>query len=604
MKQATLFSDVKITAQPASTEITITKQNPTIVNYKGDNFAKQITIFSNTPINIWEYHYITFDNQTFFQITNTIINDGNYTLFIEYVSRLKRPFEQTQIDLYPTAVTTKKLHSIGIDINRLLEAIGQAELSNENLPLPPNVSIAIRAKFSEIPANAVSERYPASVVSIFSAPHIDLVSISDNPDNQFDKETLKNRMTNAMGYVGYLIVPQIRNVVGKTNGEVSIFTSSLSASNVVSMQEYSYEMVDFIRQLAFLSDLTLTAEITLIDNNSIICWLMGSSNIYMNVTLENDNITLPKRWVRTDRAGLLMRLTTTAGANGYAFWIMFGEQIQYDESMTYQYIEVLNEITLPIAQSSYKLTQYIKLFGQTIEYQNKNGDSKDLIIKRENGYLRVYTDKIHNIYTDIYTDFEFLSSELSNFLSYKKANQELAFTQNLETQKLIRMQERDANTRNMISGLGNNVARGAITGSGVGIAAGVVSSVISAITTVAEENANKQNDIVNYNLQLKQLTERGNLTILPAKEIKGATFISKIFEFTHTYIPLTDLQKKKLHKYMIDNLFTELVPYLTGTYLTDYLNRPDFFIDNIFIVKIEDTNPTNNFKPFYIRARY
>lgn len=624
LEQATIFKDFFITANATNTAVTFEKNGALSVSVKNDNFAQQVQILDNdNNIDFFAYKYITFDDSAVFEITDCIRNGKYVTLFIQYLSNItfNEPNDNFRVD----AVSVNSLQRLGLDINDLLAILGNnTDIKHDAYTLIDNditgqqpIMYAVKLRFSELPQNlnyslkGEGREWNNEVQPLPNdyIPNLGSLSFNQNaynkiyPTNPRDFTLSDNAKT--------VIIPMPSRSAG-----IDIIVPSIAT--------FSYGAADFITTLSILvSDLTLTAEITLINSKTLqILHEKQVSEMAMETIkvttpssfFYNDYISLPNlsnivrekilkclrvpsekvveytSWYEAPNSALCFVLDGETGTGGAATGIA----------------EVFNVIDLKMSKlSNNKIPLSLQLLGNTIDLSQ--AATNTIEIKRNSQSMRVYTNKNKEIYTDIPTTFEFIKSAYSNYEAYQKSNIDLLNNQSFETLKQQQAQQRKLQTLDSVAKGASSVGN-ALFAFGMGNVAGGVGQLIGGAAGVATDeikhNMKTQNDTANAKLSAAQAHERARASITPSSEIKGSVNIvtalysvlrdnGTVALFYVKYLNIGNNEKALIQKYAFENAITDKI---TGV---EQIQKPTW-ADSYYQAKICNRSAVNTRKDLII----
>lgn len=615
LKKATIFKDFFISTNAGNTGVLFRQNSPLIIDVKNDNFARQVQILDNDNIaDLFDYKYITFDNNAVFEITDCIKNGKYTTLFIQYLSNII--FNSIDANFRVDAVSSNTLQKLGLDINDFLKILGNnttiatEEYATGAATQDPLLYV-IKLRFSQIPQNLnyyfsgnanevtriTTERNTGGTL-IHNQSYLNrnnLSALSINDFTQFD---------NAVTVL--LPIPIRGNIILNFNNGYGVFTFTMSA---------------FINTLsALISDLTLTAELTILTKNSLAVISENSSSqitildelTTQRIIIQAGAITnLTNTFFRTVKLPVTGDSPITATTDASLCILCECSKRRQSNSDIFNGVwEVFNYFRLQLSNfPDTRALLSISLLNNTLDISQLRNNY--LLIKRQNQSLRVYIDYERNVYEDIQTTFEYAKDAYSNYDAFQKSNIELTNRQNAAALILQQKQQRDMQTVNSVA-TGFNTALGAAGSFAAGdIAGGVMNIVGGAANIAADEiksNMRQQNDTANQNLTAAQAHERARSVIVPSSELHGSlsilnAFISmlaaqgKTSLYTLKFIDLNRMQMACLEKFVFDNVITDKI-----TDISQIVKPLWQQYNNFFQVKIANRSALNNRKDFIIFA--
>lgn len=646
LEKAKIFKDFLISVNDYNTGVTFSMIDPVEVSVKNDNFATQVEIYDAAgTTDLFDYHYITFDGNAVFEITDAIKNREYTTIFVEYLSNIK--FGSVDNNFCVDSVSAYTLQRLGLDINDFLRILGNnVVVSTEDVTDIKNETqepfiFAVKLRFSEIPQNL--NRYMAYDYTIKTDGAVGknrgfwrnrVYAQSYNQRGQLPNS--KNQFTQFDNAVSVILPIPTRGMLGRYDMGVYIYKPSGGYSG----QAFNLSTL-IIALNELITDLTLSAEITLITGKSLVFMTTNSAGAQQDIVpLE---IVYNTSSGRTD---LNIRLTGGGSARDPASPFL-GSYLRFTEASNntnpnihYYHAAFMLEATAQGAGNGangiWECYNYFNVYidgisnrrallsfgllGNTIDISQLRTDY--LLIQRRSQSLRVYVDYERNVYTDIQTTFEFAQNAYSNYEAYQKANINLTQTQQFETLKQQQKQARDLQTVDTTFAAINGAA-GAAQGAGAGFAVGgPVGAIVGGLTSAAKSaatiaqneikfNMQQQNQTANLKLAQQQQHESARSTIVPSSELHGSlTFLDAFITvltgsqyeygaalYTLRYIDLNAMQMAQVERYAFENFIVDKVNAISQ------VARPLWqTMRPIFQAKIQNRNPINNRKSFMIFA--
>lgn len=611
LKQGTLFKDFHISASVNNTSVTFTKNAPLLVSVKNDNFASQVQILDNEGItDFFDYKYITFDNSAVFEITDCIKNEKYTTLFIQYLSNIT--FDAADTNFRVDAVSANTLQKLGLDINDFLKILGNnvtidtSEITSHTNSAQAAFIYAIKLRFSEIPKN-LNYRFTGNKNQVTSVDtdrgtgrnlihNQSYINQGKIPSSSADFTQFDNAAT--------VIIPiPVRGEIGVTWGNTN--------------SPYAYDMIAFIRTLdAIISDLTLTAEITMLTSGSLVSIESDHIAEIRIADMQTHQTIILANGVGSDLMLKSFRVTNhnIYEASGYPSQVIDSALCILTEGfhLSAQFLcgtwEVLNyfKLYLDTKQTNRALLS-LSMLNNTLDISQLRHDY--ILIKRQSQSLRFYIDYERNVYEDVQTTFEFARSAYSNYDAYQKANIELTNRQSLDTLRQQQKQQRDIQTVNSVHS-GFNTALNAIGNIASGNFAGAAMGVLGGAGNIAADeikfNMSRQNETANQKLSAAQAHERARSVIVPSSELHGSLSMLNAFTsmlaaqgktslYTLNYIVLNPFQLACLEKYIFENVITDKIINMSQ------LTKPAWqTLHNFYQVKIANRSALNNRKDLII----
>lgn len=632
--------------------IMLEPKNPVSVKIKCDNFATQAQIYNpDESIDIFEYKYITFDERAIFEITDCVKNDKYTTIFIQYLSNVK--LNDVDTNFRVKAQTIERLQELGMDLSEFMQILGNgfsasvANVSDDSTE-PPFI-YAIKIRLSEIPQNLkyapngstmnyrqgkVYDKTRGNASNMIYNPSRNDYYVGKTPSKFTDFKTFDNAVT------AYVPIPnrqKIRMIFGANDPP-----SGITQAWTNSQSSVAYDFQQILNTLdALITDLTLSAEITIIDSYSIIMLdheYLKPIKITQNATetiitaitdyraqYQDENSVL--KWIRfvgTDDTEItknvpvfLLEADHYSGADTYDWYMGFWESLNYiPVNLRTMFPAVFNEPEKTVVFSLLMLGNKIDLSYP--EFYNSFG------IKRETGFLRVWIDLSRDLYTDISTTFEFAKNAYSNYDAYKAANVDLLNRQAKDTLELQQKQQRElqnlTTAKNIVNTVGDSI-KSSVSGfqsggAGGAIAGGVSSLATGVFNTIMDEyefNTKQQNAVANQKLAAEQAHERARATIVPSTEMRGAispqTFLAvdeynnKTILFEFIYARPTEQNSGAtalpLYRYVFENAITHDLQY---SYPAGFQIKHPAWLNNSmpYQIKIISVDPASTRKDFTV----
>lgn len=647
LKVAKIFKDFLITANTDNTGVRFVMNEPLDVSVKNDNFASQVEILDNADTtDLFDYKYITFDGAAVFEITDAIKNGKYTTLFVQYLSNIT--FDAYDPNFRVDAVSARTLQRLGLDINDFLQILGNnVVVQTEDVtafddPTQELFLYAVKLRLSEIPQNLNRYLdYDGSVktdgatgnnrgfwrnrVFVSSYNQRDELPNDAKQFVQFDNAVTVILPIPSRGKFGRY---DMNIYIYKPNG--SYVTQSCNLSTLI------------IALNELITDLTLTAEITVLSGRSIMFMTTNSGGAQQD--MQPMEITYNESEGRTN---INVRLTG-AGSAGDPSTPIFGSYLRLTEdskntnpNMHYYHIalmlegddtgnpysgcngiwELYNYFSVHInGVSNKRALLSFTMLNNTIDISQLRNDY--VLLQRRSQSIRVYVDYERNIYTDIQTTFEFAKNAYSNYDAYKAANIDLTQQQQFDMLKQQQKQARDLQTVDTsfaavsgVMGAAQAAGAGFVAGGAGGAVLGGLTSAAKSAASIAQNeikfNMQQQNQIANAKLAALQEHERARSTIVPSSELHGSlTFLDAFIAvltgseydyvsayYTLRYIDLNDIQLAQVEKYAFDGAITDKINAVSQ------ITRPEWqTLHPFYQVKIENRSAINNRKSLLVFA--
>lgn len=632
LKQAEIFKDFLITPNATNTGITFNKKNAITINIKSDNFSNQVEIFDAAcNVDFFDYKYLTFDNNAIFEITDCIQNGKYSTLFIQYLSNIT--FNELNNNFRVDAVSAATLQRLGLNINDFLYVLGNnAIIKNKDITETDNTTpfyYAIKLRFSDTPQN-LNYYYSAFGAYIDRTQSEVELGGGNTPKGHGN---LGNRIC-VQEYEQRDSVPTNRKDFQQFDNAVTILLPIPTRGEMTIKLPYGEiqcNISSLIETLAVLiSDLTISAEITMLNNNSLFALLstVNGKNQIKPVTISQnanaqiltiaavDGTETPEAGDETaDFGGFLQGCIPRTSDGGDHFMahpcFTLGAQIGTPANKTNEqgFWECYNFIKFPITSINNRVLLSVTLLNSVVDISELRQDF--LYIQRKNQKLRVFVDYNRNIFTEIQTSFEFAKNAYSNYEAYQKANIDLANNQAFAALEQQQQQQQTMQTFNNVE-TAINTTVGAAFSLGMGNYAGAASMAVGGVLSVATDNIKlamqQQNDIANLKLAAEQAQEKARCTIVPISELVGSISIIDAFKslignngkcslYSLRYIDLNNMQIAAIEKYVFDNYIMDKINDVTQ------ITKPQWqTLHNYFQVKIVNRSATNTRKDFIIFA--
>lgn len=626
LKTAKMFK--MFTVVRTADNLTFGMYEPIDVKVKNDNFATQIQIYdADGSIDFFEYKYITFDQHAFFEITDCIINGKYATLFIQYVSNITFGTPTSNYEI--KAQTVQYLSQLGLDFSEILQIMGdqttQREIYQNAQANDAPFNFALKIRLSEIPQNL-----KRGLNGKGNPPYINI----QNPTKRGDNGSM------IFNPVDYGITPNSKAAFRSFDNAISLFLIIPNTPIVyfnfgadgtsTGVYNLAYSMQDMLSALdALISDLTLSVEITIVNNQTF--YMCDGASI-KNIPITQTGAQSTQVTIATSTAA------QTATENLILKWIRLIDDIDVPVIMTqcdqtYGIWESMNIIYVPLynllttangAEYGKYILTGMRFLGNLLDLSMipQITQSSSLFFKRDAGSILIYYSMVNAPVIKIDTTFEYAKNAYSNYNAYIAANVDLSNRQNNDALKLQQKQQREMQNidtaMNVVNTIGNTVKgglQGFMSGGVVGAIAGAGSNLINgAIKTGMDElqfNMEQQNARANAKLAAEQAHERAAKTIVPSSDISGSiksqTFFKSTANFKNGYLfslifcPFTTKQTlKRIAKYIFENSLTTDINTPNGQ--KPIINRPSW-LANIFQyyqVKFVSTDPRNTHKDFTV----
>lgn len=615
LKQAQIFKDFYIAANADNTGVTFSMNAPLTVSVKNDNFAQQVQILDNADTtDLFDYKYITFDGHAVFEITDCIKNDKYTTLFVQYLSNIK--FDAVDSNFRVDAVSAHTLQRLGLDINAFLQVLGNnVVIDSDDVMTISHASqqpffFAVKLRFSQIPNNLncyfnLDGSITASA-SVQRGSRRSRLYVQSFPESG-QTPTAKTDFTQFDNAVTAILPIPTRSTMSLKWLDTTI--SCDISSLLIALNE-------------LISDLTLTAEITILTGNSLIAfsaYRLGGSQTIQPLTVAQDatsqTITIPIQGSAASTPwGGFLRCTDNAqgsaynqrhpcfvtemntGGGGQADWSGFWECYNFFRL----YIDGITNTRALLSMT---------LLNNTIDISQLRNNY--VLIRRQSQSLRVYVDYDRNVFEDVQTTFEFAKNAYSNFDAYQKSNIELTNRQAFNALRQQQEQARDLQTVDTAFAAANTVMN-SVSSFASGNIAGGVTGLLGGAANIAQQeikfNMQQQNQTANAKLAAAQQLEKARSTIVPSSELHGSlsfldAFVSRLSDngnaalYSISSIRLNGLQMACVERYAFDNLITDKI-----TNVSQIVKPAWQTLHNYFIVKIENRSAINNRKGLIIFA--
>lgn len=568
-KKATLFYDFIITPYEKNNAVTCVMSKPLEITAKVDNLATSMTLQDNLALDdYYGYKYVTFDGKNVHEITNVVRNGNIWNFSMQYVSEFSLGSEYKDLSRYVSGVSVKKLQYLGLNISDFFGIVGnqlhvkQTDISGSFFDTPRPFMFAVKIKYSELPQNLSKH---ASIDGVGDSAVVGEI-LSPTVSQKITRNAAVDSPSNAPNPQKFMQFDESINVILPIpitldgNDMTCFFDSVQGVQSII-----DFNMATFIEALdALISDLTLSVELTIIGQKSLItAHAMQAMQVPQTnyITFTHNRITIKNN----GNSGEMVRVfrgNTSATAGKYqpcfvmkkAYWSWAGLYEIYD------YIKV----PLPVCEVNEARTNLVFL-GNDIDISSIRNDY--IFIQRLESGLRIHIDLLRNDYVDIITSVEFDKNAYSNYIAYKQANLQLSQAQEQKQLRLQRGQQlfqfQTDSAFAELSAAGDAIGK-VVEGDYDGAISGAIKYRVSSMQN-AINLANRQ-AFAEQTLQLRQSNQRtANLrTIVPSSQLNGTQTLISAFStlqgssvgttlYSVKSVVLSDTQMRVLEKYILDN---------------------------------------------------
>lgn len=646
LKTAKMFKDFLIAVNENNDAVTFSRRDEIDVYAKNDNFAAAVLVKTDSDIDLFDYKYITFDGNAVFEVTDVIKNANYYSLSVQYISNIT--FDEEDNNFYAHSISAQTLQRLGINMTEFLSMVGNnavielkdvSTLDNEEQKA---FCVGVRLRFSEIPQNL------DTVIAAYRDTRDNNIYLSrstvtapTNLGQNRSRVCVQNRADDADVTDGALF-KQFDNAVTvfipiPTESKHSIAVYTDENTNDYIPQEFT--LSDFIETLnALITDLTLSAEITIIPYSDICIMTSGGDSVIPSVysrvigksytdSYGNSAYIIGVKVAAVDTATVT---SSTFPANGFLRTIVNYQPIfvfEVGQSKTSTNAKYFDggfwennkpfKVFLPVNETTVAFS--VTLLNNTIDISQLKNDFIEL--QRFSGKIRVWSDFDRNIYTDIQTSFEFAKNAYSNYDAYKSANLDLVQAQENATFKQMQEQARRSfnvsqvfsNIRGAVGTLEGGIsgasggAAGAIAGAVTGTAKGALSWGLSALEKTINFNMQQQNERANLRLAQAQARETATQTIIPSSDLSGSlsfltAFATDISTGKYAYFALrvatiSDTQLRFFEKSAFSEMILDRI-----TNANDIVRPVWQTLHNVYQLHLANKNPLNNRKDLILYA--